>query len=102
LERWRIADHVSLVGQGSFEILTLVEGSCTLRWPAGDLTVRCGESIVIPASLASYNLLGQAIALRVYVPDLSLLAEQLRLAGHAEAQIATALHDPQLALPLSV
>ncbi|NTV63814.1 MAG: mannose-6-phosphate isomerase, partial [Oscillochloris sp.] len=44
LERWRVADHVSLVGQGSFEILTLVEGSCTLRWPAGDLTVRCGES----------------------------------------------------------
>lgn len=93
LERWQVSGLTLFARQDSFEIVTLIDGGATLRWLDGDLYMRRGESVVIPACLDGYRLDGFATALRVYVPDQMTLATQLRAAGHSEAQIAATLHN---------
>jgi mannose-6-phosphate isomerase len=55
---------------GSFEILTSIDGAASLAWAAGKQRLARGESIVLPASLGSYQLEPdpRATLLRCYVP----------------------------------
>ncbi|MBX0326502.1 class I mannose-6-phosphate isomerase [Oscillochloris sp. ZM17-4] len=92
LEQQQIVGGADLGGHGGFEILTLIGGGCTLAWPGGELPLRRGESAVIPAILTGYTLIGDATALRSYVPDMGDLAAALRAAGHPDDQIAATLH----------
>jgi mannose-6-phosphate isomerase len=92
LERLLVAGEARLGGRGSFEIITLIDGAGSLAWPGGELSLRLGESAVIPACLESCALRADATVLRVYVPDLAALAAELRGAGHADDQIAAAVY----------
>ncbi|MEI7645783.1 MAG: type I phosphomannose isomerase catalytic subunit [Chloroflexales bacterium] len=92
LERWQIAGEVILDDQGSFEILTLIDGGCQLMWPGGSISLGRGNSVVLPASLGVCALVGAATLLRVYMPDLHSLAARLRAAGHPDDLISAALH----------
>ncbi|NTW02791.1 MAG: mannose-6-phosphate isomerase [Oscillochloris sp.] len=92
LERWHITNKVDLVSQASFEIITVIDGTCTLAWPNGELALNRGESVLIPACVERCTLEGTAMALRVYVPDLAALTAELRATGHTEEQITTNLH----------
>jgi mannose-6-phosphate isomerase len=92
LERWQVAGAAAVPAQGSFEILTLIGGAGDLTWPDGQIALRKGESVVIPACQSGCALAGTATLLRVYVPDLESLATDLRAVGHADELIAAALH----------
>jgi mannose-6-phosphate isomerase len=78
LEGWTLADTRALAtGPGTFEILTVIEGSVRLQWSGDALTLRRGDSVVLPASLGDYTLLPESQPagsrprlLRAYVPDL--------------------------------
>lgn len=91
LECWspRALVEMKLDG-GTFEILTLVEGTATLGWHGGALDLRRGDAVVIPAAQGAYTLNPAAGTrlLRVYVPDLAQLRLELRRAGASAAQIA--------------
>ncbi|EFO78943.1 mannose-6-phosphate isomerase [Oscillochloris trichoides DG-6] len=91
LERWQLAGHANLEYQGSFEILTMIEGACSLIWAHGELPLRHGDAVVIPDSLKHCSLVGNATLMRVYVPDLTSLMATLRRAGHSEAHLSTTI-----------
>ena len=73
LERWSLpAAQPLATDPGTFEILTVIDGAAVLEWPGGSLALARGVSVVVPASLGSFQLqaAAQAQVLRVYVPDL--------------------------------
>lgn len=97
LERWSPREPVTApVDCGTFEILTVLDGAALLRWRDGALDLRHGDAVVIPASLGDYTLApatGILRMLRVYVPDLARLRDELLRRGIAPEQIAaTVLH----------
>jgi len=76
LERWTLdGAHTLTSDPGTFDIWTLIEGDATLQWPDGRMALKCGDSVVIPATLGDYTLRPDAQAttvphmLRVYVPN---------------------------------
>jgi mannose-6-phosphate isomerase len=69
LEKWSIDSNVSLTTeQESLELLTVIEGTLTLRTGTEPLELARAESVVLPASLGRYELLGKAVVLRSYLP----------------------------------
>lgn len=52
----------------SFVILVVAEGTGSLKWQDGELSVKAGECFLLPASLGEYTLDGQWVALRSVVP----------------------------------
>ena len=92
LERWSPREPVvTPVDGGTFEILTVCDGAALLRWRDGALDLRRGDAAVIPASLGDYTLApvtDTLCMLRVYVPDLELLRNELVHRGIAPEQIA--------------
>lgn len=95
LERWRLAGpRHAVTDPGSFEIITLIDGEAGLAWAGGQLVLRRGDSLLLPAGLGAWSIGpgGAAVALRAYVPDLAALAGEARAAGHAEARVAEVIH----------
>lgn len=95
LERWMFIDQRTLITDpGSFEILTVIDGQAALTWPGGEVTLKRGDSVVLPAALGSFTLHNQhderaLQVLRVYVPDLERdLIAPLREQGVDDARIA--------------
>lgn len=94
LERWTLeTQETHTTSSGTFEILTAIEGDATLHWSDGELALRLGDSVVLPASLGEYTLLPNPSSdapqiLRAYVPDLEQdLIGPLRAQGVDEARI---------------
>ncbi len=46
------------------------DGSGAILWDGGQLPIRAGESVLIPAAMGEYSLQGDFTALKAYVPDL--------------------------------
>lgn len=73
LERLEVAGEVSsTTTPESFEILTLTDGRLELETP-GEITplamsLKWGESVVLPAALGAYTLIGEATVLRASIP----------------------------------
>jgi mannose-6-phosphate isomerase len=68
-EKWSVADAIQMeTNLESLEILTVIEGSVQLAWQKDTLELTRAESVVLPASLGVYQLLGQASLLRCFVP----------------------------------
>lgn len=91
LERLTIAAPVEYpVDPATFEILTVIAGSATLRWNVGARDLRRGEAVVVPACLGGYTLLpaGEVRILRAYVPDLDALHDECARRGLDSARIA--------------
>lgn len=92
LERWAVqAPSRQTTDPGSFEILTLIDGTAELGWVGGSHSLARGASAVLPAALGPWSLTparGDPTALRAYVPDLDTLAAEARTAGHADDRIA--------------
>ncbi len=80
LERWYGAQpRRGQTDPGSFEILTLIEGSGKLGWSGGSLELARGDSIVLPASLGDWVIApldAELTFLRAYVPDRAALAAE--------------------------
>lgn len=90
LEQWQIDDPQALTTDpGTFEILTVIDGTLNVRWDDGTLDLY-RQAVVLPAALGEYTLTPRDGCrwLRVYVPDLAAdLIEPLRAAGHPEGAI---------------
>ncbi|NOU93058.1 class I mannose-6-phosphate isomerase [Paenibacillus sp. LMG 31456] len=52
----------------SFVIHIICDGSGSIRWADGELTVKPGECYLIPANLGNYTLTGSMTVLRSYLP----------------------------------
>jgi mannose-6-phosphate isomerase len=64
-EKWKIHNPVSVTTDlGSLELLTVLEGHLQL----GAVELGRAESVVLPASLGAYELSGEAVVVRCYVP----------------------------------
>jgi mannose-6-phosphate isomerase len=94
LERWTVAEHVErTVDAGSFEILTVIHASAVLRWAGGELALRRGESVLLPAALGVYELRDSdedelLQVLCAYVPDIPALRRQLEQLDLSDKRIA--------------
>lgn len=61
MERWELgAAYECSTSPATFTILTVIDGATTLEWQDGNLNMRRGESLVLPASLGTYRLLPDA------------------------------------------
>lgn len=85
LERWRVGAARIAAGDGqSCRVLTVIEGSATI----GDLALRCGDSVVLPADLLATPISGEAAVLVASIPDVETdVIDPLRAAGHSDADI---------------
>lgn len=52
----------------SFDTLFITKGTVTLTWNNGNETLPMGTSVLIPATLPSYTLSGQAEVIRTFIP----------------------------------
>jgi mannose-6-phosphate isomerase len=71
MERWEVRDALGRsTTPESFQILTAIDGAIRLAWPGGEIDLRRGESVVLPATLGAYELRPQpsATLLTCYVP----------------------------------
>lgn len=96
LERWNLAQPVTAsTDQGSFAILTVLDGCVQLVTDTHPLTLARGRSVVLPATLGTYQLVpqGKAVVLNAYVPDLPQLMQQATTAGYTTAQLADTLRQ---------
>lgn len=48
------------VGTGSFQSITVTAGNCTLIAASGNVSLRKGETVFLPAGLGEYSVVGQA------------------------------------------
>jgi mannose-6-phosphate isomerase len=91
------AARTAATDPGSFEILTVVEGSVTLTSNGNALQLRRGDSVVLPAALGAYTLApgsddSPARLLRAYVPDLERdIVHPLQAQGIQPEQIAASV-----------
>ena len=51
-----------------FEIYTCIEGNGEIAWKGGIEKVKMGDSIIIPASLGDYEIIGRLKLLKSYIP----------------------------------
>jgi mannose-6-phosphate isomerase len=85
-EEVRISGHIGgEVTDSSLVILVNLEGAYTLQGGAGAaMTVRRGETVILPAGMGSYTITGQARIIRAYVPE----ADDAALFAWRAAQLA--------------
>lgn len=62
--------HTLATDGGSFEALLAAEGQATLHWANAERALACGEMLLLPASLGTYEIASAGLVLRAYVPDL--------------------------------
>jgi mannose-6-phosphate isomerase len=93
-ERWRVRTRMVQRPQGRcFHLLTILEGMGTLEvdHPETSLSMRPGQSVLVPAEIDEYALRaegGPLVVINGYVPDLAVdVAGPLRAAGFSDAQI---------------
>jgi mannose-6-phosphate isomerase len=68
-EKLEVHDAVPMTTKPeSLELLTVIEGSLSIIWQKEKLELLKAESVVLPAVLGKYELLGDAVVLRCYVP----------------------------------
>ncbi len=85
IEIYCIKESVHEIADGSkFFIYSFISGSGIIKWNGGQLPIRAGESILLPATLGHYSLDGDFTALKAYVPDIQAdLLQPLKNAGRA-------------------
>jgi len=88
-EIYDIGGTAEEIADGSkFHIYVFTSGTGVITWDAGQLTVRAGESVLIPAAMGKYSLEGNMTALKTFKPDLwKDVIRPLTEAGFAEETI---------------
>lgn len=93
IELYSIQEKVEENADGSkFHIYVFVEGEGKINYESGSIQVKCGESVLIPASMGAYSLEGSMKFIKSYVPDIkSDIITPLTDAGYSEEDIYEAL-----------
>jgi mannose-6-phosphate isomerase len=95
-ERWDIRDRITLVvDESRFELIVVLQGAGTLAWPGSAARIRRGECWLIPAGLASVDVVPEepVTIIRTYVPNVARLRTELHREGLSAAAIAQAVFD---------
>lgn len=70
-EIYDIDGEIFEIADGSrFYIYVLVSGNGIIAWDGGETYVKAGDSVLVPAVMGKYSLMGDFSALKTYVPDL--------------------------------
>lgn len=89
LEIYWIASKIEENSNGSkFYIYLLIEGKAIVNFLNGEISVKAGEAIFIPAAMGRFAMKGNFKALKMYVPDIqSDIITPLSGAGHSLKEI---------------
>ena len=68
MESWQVLEEQESTDSSSLDILTLTKGELLLQTQNHEIKLVTGESVLLPASLGKYSLVGKADVLRCYVP----------------------------------
>jgi mannose-6-phosphate isomerase len=60
-----------------FYIFTCVEGNGVIKYSEGELAVKKGDSVFIPATLGQYEITGELSLLKSFVPDVQKVEEEI-------------------------
>lgn len=72
-----------------FHIYVFINGEGKINYPSGSIRVKCGESVLIPASMGNYSLEGDMEAIKSYVPDVEAdIIKPLKDAGYSMENIS--------------
>jgi mannose-6-phosphate isomerase len=63
----KVEKEVELNTGGKFNTLTAVEGSCEIRYDNLNINLKAGETVLIPAAIQKYLLVGNCKILKAYV-----------------------------------
>jgi mannose-6-phosphate isomerase len=83
-------ESAELLADGrSFMAYTFLSGQAEISWKVGKKTLSAGQSVLIPASLGEYSLMGRAKALRAYIGDIQKdIIAPLEQAGYSLEEMA--------------
>ncbi|AGX42244.1 type I phosphomannose isomerase catalytic subunit [Clostridium saccharobutylicum] len=71
IQKYEVTDSVKEDSdEKRFYLFTCVEGNGTIKYHGGEEKILMGDSILIPATLGEYELVGNFTLLKSYVPDL--------------------------------
>ena len=90
-ERWEVLSSVETHADAEhFTLFVILFGNGIFAWGGGEAKYQRGECWLIPAALGRFTLRPEepTVLLHSYVPDLAALRAELKLEGHAEAEIA--------------
>jgi len=90
IELYNIGEKIEENADGSkFYIYVFVDGGGKINYESGSIQVKCGESVLIPASMGSYSLEGSMKFIKSYVPEIkSDIIAPLTAAGYSEENIS--------------
>ena len=86
----KVKESAQLISdERSFMAYTFLDGEAMLTWNNGDMKVKKGSSVLIPANLGNYSFIGNIKAIRAYIGDIDKdIIEPLLSAGHSREQIS--------------
>ena len=95
-ERWEYSsDFISNTSATHFDVLVILSGHGTLSWQNGEAKYQTGQCWLMPASLGRFEMKPKenTSVIRTYVPDMTVLHDELRAEGIAETKLANVLFD---------
>jgi len=89
IELYDIKEKTEEIADGSkFYIYVFVDGEGKINYESGSIQVKCGESILIPATMGAYSLEGNIKFIKSYVPDIKYdIIAPLMAAGYSKENI---------------
>ncbi len=83
-----ITDSYSADTKGErFYVLMGVEGSGSISYDDGQVDIKAGETILLPAELGEYQIVGDVKVIRSYIQDLDTFRDELKLVGVTKKDI---------------
>ncbi len=78
IEKYDIKDHLEEKSdEDRFYILFILDGKGEMEYKGGKISIKKGESILIPAYLGEYKINGKMSFLKTYVPDFQRLKDEI-------------------------
>lgn len=88
IEILNIKDEVSQEADGSrFYAYVFCEGKGKINYEGGELQVKMGETVLIPADMGKYTLSGDFVAIKTCVPNVNEVIASLKNAGFSQEDI---------------
>jgi len=70
-----------------FYVLMGLEGKAKLSYEGGELELKAGETLLLPAALGEYELVGECKLIKSYIRDLAELKKELEELGYSQEEI---------------